>query len=169
MATRVTLQQVLNQQVNGEYIRDKVVLVGVTAQGGEDHWFMPTHPDIAVPGVIVQAHMVSQLLGAALGQRPIITTLSTWQEIGYQWIWAAVGSFLALWLWQRKNIVRSGTRLVLSLTAAVGFLYGLCFLGLLKGVWLPFVPLVLALIVSSALVIAYLYYQSSKDAISLSS
>ena len=160
VAARVTLQQFLNQQINPNYLRDKVVLIGVTAPDGEDLWSTPIHPDAAMPGVIVQAHMISQLLSAALDHRPLLTTLSWWQQIGYVWTWATVGGFLSFWQWRRKEMGRSAVRLGVSLVGATVFLYGLCFLGLLRGHWLPFVSLALALIVSSTLVIVYLYYPS---------
>ena len=139
IATRVTLGQILNNQVNSEYIKDKIVLVGVTAKGGEDRWFVPTNPHVAMPGVIVQAHGISQLLSAKLDGRSILTVLSQWQALGWMWTWAMVGCLLAAWQWQRKNMRRVLFHLAASVTVATISLYGLCFFSLLRGKWLPFV------------------------------
>lgn len=159
IATRVTLRQVLNNQINPEYIKDKIVLVGVTAKGREDRWFIPTNPHVAMPGVIVQAHTISQLLSATLDGRSILTVLSQWQAVGWVWTWAMVGCLLAVWQWQPKNIRRSLFHLAASMTVATIFLYGLCFFSLLRGKWLPFVSPVLALILSSTVVVIYLICQ----------
>lgn len=159
VATRITLQQLLSQQINPEFINDKIVLVGVTAQGGEDYWFTPTNPNVAVPGVIIQAHMISQLLSAALDQRPILAVLSRWHESGWVWTWAMMGGILAVRQWQ-QNIGRSATYLAISIIAAAAFLYGLCWLNLLTGKWLPFIPSLLALILSSGAVVIYSTFQS---------
>ena len=159
IATRVTLGQILNNQISPQYIKDKIVLVGVTAKGGEDRWFVPTNPHVAMPGVIVQAHGISQLLSAKLDGRSILTVLSQWQALGWMWTWAMVGCLLAAWQWQRKNMRRSLFHLAASMTVATISLYGLCFFSLLRGKWLPFVSPVLALILSSTVVIIYLIYR----------
>lgn len=160
IAARATLQQLLNHQINPEYLKDKIVLVGVTAQGGDDYWFTPTSPKVAVPGVFVQAQMVSQLLSAALDQRPILKVLSQWRTSGWVWTWAMVGGTLAFWQWQRKNIRRSLVCTTVGITVATIFLYGLCFLGLLRGRWLPFIPSLLALILSGSIVVIHVVYRS---------
>ena len=152
IAPTITLQQFLDQRPNADYLRDKVVLIGVTVQDGKDHWMTPTNANTAMPGVIVQSHAISQLLSAALDQRPLIIMLSAWQRIGWIGTWAAVGGFLALWRSQRNHISRSLINWIISLTMATVFLYGTCFLSLLRGHWLPFTSLIIALVSSSVLV-----------------
>lgn len=168
IAARVTLQQLLNHQINPEYIKDKIVLVGVTAQGGEDYWFTPTNSNVALPGVFVQAHMISQLLSAVLDQRPILKVLSQWQTLGWVWTWALVGGILVSWQWQWKNVRRSLIHTAIYMTVATFFLYGLCFLGLLRGRWLPFIPSLLALILYNSIVVIYLICRSKKGSTSSS-
>nr|WP_228025291.1 CHASE2 domain-containing protein [cf. Phormidesmis sp. LEGE 11477] len=160
IAPTITLQQFLNQQPNADYLTGKVVLIGVTAQDGEDYWFTPLRPNEVIPGVVIQAHMVSQLLSAVLDDRPLLMPLSLQQQAVWVWIWAVVGGFLALWRLQREtrlSTVRMGT----SLMMAIAFLYGLSFLSLIRGYWLPFVSLISALLLSSLLVTIYLLARSS--------
>ncbi len=159
IANRVTLGEILKNNINSQYINDKIVLVGVTAKGGEDRWYVPTNPHVAMPGVIVQAHAISQLLSATLDGRSTLTVLSQWQALGWVWTWAMVGCLLASWQWQRKNIRRVLFHLAASTTVATISLYGLCFLSLLRGKWLPFVSPVLALVLSSTFVVIYLIYR----------
>ena len=74
-AREVTLQAVLNDQVDPEWIRGKVVLMGITAPSFKDLFYTPftagasdeTHQ---MPGVVIHAQMVSQLLDIAVGDRP---------------------------------------------------------------------------------------------------
>lgn len=159
IAHSVTLDEILNNSINSPYIEDKIVLVGVTAQGNEDRWYVPTNPHVAMPGVIVQAHAISQLLSAKLDGRSILTILPLWQALGWVWTWAMVGCLLAFWQWQRQNIKRVLLRLAASITVATMSLYGLSLFSLITGRWLPFVPSVLALILSSSIIVIYLVYQ----------
>jgi CHASE2 domain-containing sensor protein len=160
IADSVTLGEIFKNNINPSSVKDKIVLVGVTAKGGEDMWYVPTNPHVATPGVIVQAHIISQLLSATLDGRSILTILSQWQALGWVWTWAMVGCFLAFWRWQRKNKRRVLLHLAASMTVAIVSLYGLCFFSLLRGKWLPFVSPVLALILSSTVVVIYLIYRS---------
>ena len=162
IAPTITLQQFLSQRPNPDYLKDKVVLVGVTVQDGEDYWLTPTLPEVAVPGVIVQSHMISQLLSAALDGRPLIKTLSALQRIGWIGTWAMVGGFLALGRSPKNGTGRSFVSWVVSLTTAVVFLYGMGFLSLLRGHWLPFVSLTTALVSSSILVTIYVLSRSNR-------
>ena len=152
IAPMLTLQQFLNQQPNPDYLRDKVVLIGINRQDGEDLWTTPTQPDTSTPGIIVQAHAVSQLLSAALDNRPIISTLSRLQQTGWILTWAIAGGLLGLWKSPQKQTSHSIFSLSVKLASAIAFLYGLCFLSLLRGHWLPFASLALALVLSSILI-----------------
>ena len=169
IATKVTLGQILNNDINPQYISGKIVIVGVTAKQeedevtakkGADEWFVPTNPHVAIPGVIVQAHTISQLLSAALDERSMLTILSQWQALGWVWTWAMVGCLLAFWQWQRKNMRRVLLNLAVSTTIATISLYGLCLSNLIRGRWLPFIPSALALILSSSIIVMYLIYRS---------
>ena len=156
IAPHVTLQQILNEQVNPDYIKDKIVLIGVTASGGEDTWFTPRDPSAAMPGVFVQAHMVSQIISAALDRRPLLSPLSSWQRLGWFSIWASVGAFLGLWSSRKKPLSSGLLRLAVSLAAATLILYGICFISLIRGCWLPFASILLSLIAASTLTTIYL-------------
>lgn len=159
VAPTVTLQQFLTQQPNPDYLKDRIVLIGATTQDGEDYWATPTKPD-AVLGVVVQSHMISQLLSAALDNRPLITTLSLLQRMGWIGTWAIVGGFLAMWRSPRNHTGRFFVYQIVSLMVAAAFLYGISFFSLLRGHWLPFTSLVIALVSSSGLVTLYLLSRS---------
>jgi CHASE2 domain-containing sensor protein len=141
---QVSLSQILSGQVSPDAFRDRVVLIGVTAQSASDRWVTPfgrSQPDQR-PGVLVQAHMTSQLLSAVLDRRGLLQP-SFWGYDGL-WLWGwAFGAGLSRFLgvrWRGLGLV--GVALGLSLGCAEAF-------GL--GLWLPWVPGLIAILVARGL------------------
>ena len=141
IAPQVTLGQVLKGEVNPETVKNKVVLIGVTANSTGDYWSTPYGASGVdkMPGVLIQAQMVSQLLSAVLDQRPLVWAWPLWAETLWVWGWSMVGGLLA-WRWHRFSHL--GVALGLAL---LGLTVG-CLLGLLLGGWFPLVPAALALL-----------------------
>ncbi len=143
-------------------IANRVILIGVTAQASPDQWKTsalwqtPYGATTAVqmPGVIVQAHMVSQLLSAALDGRPLLWAWSGERELWWIGGWSGLGGLVGWRLWNQAGQWRS----LLQLTVAVGVLavsvYGICLIALTyRGGWLPLVPGVGAIVVASGSVV----------------
>ncbi len=152
VAQRVTLTDVLTGQVNPEWIQDRIVLIGVTAPISANAFFTlyssQKETYESMPGVIVQAQMVSQILSAALEQRPLLWVWPEWGEVGWIVGWALLGGAIA-WRWSRKLVWIPATG------AAVGILYGVCFVLLTQGGWVPLAPSTLALVTAGGSAIAY--------------
>ncbi|ARV59407.1 sensor protein Chase2 [Nostocales cyanobacterium HT-58-2] len=149
IAEQVTLTQLLSDQVNPSAIKDRIVLIGVVAKGeSRDYWATPYENqfDKQMPGVIVQAHMVSQLLSTVLDKRPLLQVWSLWAEIIWISGWSLVGGVLAL-------RVRLLPRLALFVCLSCGFLWVLCFSLLIQAYWVPFIPSALALMGTGSVVI----------------
>jgi CHASE2 domain-containing sensor protein len=148
---QATLTEVLQGQLNPEAVRDRIVLIGVTARSANDYFFTPYsreqrfYPDM--PGVIVQAQMVSQILSAVLDGRPLLWVWSTWGEVLWICGWSLVGGLLSMRFPLRWRLILVG--------GAFGILYGFCFSLLLQGGWVPLVPAALALVSTSGCAIAY--------------
>ncbi len=144
--SHVTLGQVLTGQISADVVKNRVVLIGTTAASFRDYSLTPYRTDQGasqtMPGVVLQAQMVSQILSAVLDGRPLLWTLPIWGELLWIGSWALTGSILALRL---RHIV------LLSLASgiAIAGLYGIC-LGLLikLGCWIPLVPAALAFLAS---------------------
>jgi CHASE2 domain-containing sensor protein len=101
-----------------------------------------------MPGVVVQAQMVSQILSAVLDERPLLWVLPTWGE--WIWIWVASGvAGIMVWRWRHSVYGRLVT------VGAIAVLYVACFGVLIVGGWMPLVPSALALIFTGSLIIAY--------------
>jgi adenylate cyclase len=137
-------------------IRDKVVLIGITAINVKDVFYTPysrgRQADQWLPGVALQAHSVSQLLRAALEGHALMTSLSEQQEALWLLLWSVLGTAAGLW-------IRSPWRL--ALLAGIGVLgLGLAGYGaLLYDWWIPLVPPVLAWGLSGPCVLLYVSAQ----------
>ncbi|MBR8835091.1 MAG: CHASE2 domain-containing protein [Stigonema ocellatum SAG 48.90 = DSM 106950] len=145
-APHITLKEVLAGQLYPSAVKDKIVLIGTTAESFRDYSLTPymTSQDTVqeIPGVMLQAQMVSQLLSAVLDGRPLLWTWSFWGEVIWVWEWSLVGGFFAWYL-------RRPAYLYLAGGVAIASLYGICLVALIQVAgWLPFIPSALALLSS---------------------
>lgn len=158
IAHEVTLSEVLNDQVKRDWIKNRIVLIGVTATSIHDDFPTPYSsaqlPNQKMSGVLVHAQMVSQILSAAAGERPLLWVWPVWGENLWTWGWSVVGGMLA---WRS----RSWLYLTLTSGAIVGLCW-LCFELLVLGGWVPLVPAVLTLIVSGIAVVIYTRFWISR-------
>jgi CHASE2 domain-containing sensor protein len=157
VAQRVTIAEVLSGKVSPNWVKDRSVLIGVSAPISADDFFTPYSagkwPYQKIPGVLVQAQMVSHILSAVLDKRPLLWTWSKWGEVSWVWGWSLVGG-LIVWRIQRKIYW------VLAAVAAIGVLYGVGFCLLIGGGWVPLVPSGLTLVASCGSAIALRAYQN---------
>lgn len=135
IAPQVTVAEVLNGSVNPEAIRDRIVLIGVTAPTSSDRWATPYGRSFAerLPGITVQAQMVSQLISAVLDQRSLLRTISARSELLWTIGWVGVGVAIGGRI-QRRSLW------LMSLGGATLILMGSGYGGLLLGYWVPLVP-----------------------------
>lgn len=160
IARQVSLSQVLQHQVNASWVRGKIVLLGTVAPSGKDLFYTPysagAQTDHRMPGVEVHAQMVSQLISAALNQRPLFWFLPDRAEIVWIAVWAIVGGTIAWCVRQPLALVMSGTGLLLSLSAT-----GIVILAL-SG-WVPVVAPALATAISMGTVVTYCAQQARQQ------
>ncbi|NJN38899.1 MAG: adenylate/guanylate cyclase domain-containing protein [Acaryochloridaceae cyanobacterium CSU_3_4] len=157
---QVSLTQVLMNQVNPQQIKNRIVIIGTTAESGKDLFHTPYSASLTdrqtMPGVVVHAQMVSQILDAATGTRPLI---SVWSEPGEMiWIigWAITGSLLA---WK----IRQPMGLALGSGIALALLYGVCRVLFLYQVWIPLVPPFLAFVGATGSRVIYNTQQAQRQ------
>lgn len=150
VAKQITLGEILSNDNDNqlrELIADRIVLIGTTARSFKDYHATPYSRE-DIPGVIIQAHAVSQILSAIEDKRPLIWWLPSWGEVVWIWSWALLGGLLAIFF-------RTPVRLVIVGGAALLVLYGSCFLLLLEGGWLPLIPTALSVISTGVIVVVY--------------
>lgn len=149
----VTLGDLLDNKVDPVLIKDKIVLIGYDSIAIPDTKLTPYSggsraENASMLGVVIHAQIVSQILGIALDNQKPITYLP--QALEWIWIisWSVIGGLITfrkckqLWLVALINLGLIGIlRLIVILAMGNGSL------------WLPFPPVVLALVLSTVVTI----------------
>jgi adenylate cyclase len=154
----IGLGTLLKGTVAPDVFRDKIVLIGVTAESIKDDFYTPFSRGLQsgqfVPGVAVHAHIASQLVRMALeGERPM-ATWREWSERGWIVLWCLAGTAVGL-------TVRSPWRFPVAAAAGLMVLVGFDFVAFLRGWWLPLGPPALGWLVAAGGVTAYLSHHES--------
>lgn len=147
---QVTLADVLAGKINASAVKDRIVLIGTTAESFQDSSLTPYATSSGaiqkIPGVLLQAQMISQLLSAALEGRVLLCSLSVWQETIWIWAWCLTGGLLA---WYIRKLLYLG----IATLATIIILYGTCQVFLIVwGAWIPLVPSSIALLGSISII-----------------
>lgn len=156
----VALQDLLEGELDGDlesWVRDRIVLIGI-ADPKDAHFTPVQNVNDSLPtadrmlGVTVHAQMSSQLISAVLEERPLLWWLPDWGE--GLWIvgWAMLGSG-GVWGWR---CFFQGNRVVavVLLGGSVVTLSVAVYVMLLFGGWLPLVPPLFAMMLSSVGILA---------------
>jgi CHASE2 domain-containing sensor protein len=148
IAEQVTLTDILTNQVEPEFVRNKIIFIGVTDPAIKDDFNTPYNQEVR--GLLLHAQMTSQILSTVKDNRPYLWFLPLGSEVLWVLIWSAVGGILSL------QFVSSPLRLGLMSGVAIITLNGICLIFLLaKGGILPLVPSALSLITTMVFVIIY--------------
>ncbi len=140
----ISLSDVMAGKIPAGLFRDKIVMVGATAESLGDYFYTSYSSSsfeqaiTTTPGVVIHAAFVSQIISAAIAGRPLIRVWS--EPVEWLWIllWAVIGSTLGWTL-------RSPLWTFVSILAAGGTLVGGAYLLFLAGWWVIVVPPLLAL------------------------
>jgi CHASE2 domain-containing sensor protein len=149
VAQQITVKQLLSGQINTEAIKDRIVLIGVTAPSGGDYSATPYGKSLAdkIPGVFVHAHMVSQILSAVLDQRSLLWVWSPGVELLWIGGWTLLGG-LVVWRFRQLRWI------VIAIAGSLVLLIVGCWFILVQGGWIPLVPALLGIVLNST-AIAY--------------
>jgi adenylate cyclase len=155
--TSVRLSDLFEGSFDPAVLRDRIVLIGVTAESIKDDFFTPYSRGLGgnrqfMSGVAVHAHVASQLLRMSLSGHLPMASIAEWHEWVWVVAWSAAGAFLGL-------AVRSPWRFSVTVAGGFGVLAGFDFLIFLGGWWIPLVPAGLAWFASSGLLTAYMSHQ----------
>ena len=135
IAQQVTVRDILENQeyINPAWIKNRVVLIGITAPSIPDRHDTPYGE---IRGIKIHGHVVSQLLSAAEeNNRTLFWWLPQWGDFLLLLFWSLVGGFI---FYLEKPLYRLGTG-VFSLFLMLGIYW---FIFMQNG-WLPLVPSVL--------------------------
>jgi CHASE2 domain-containing sensor protein len=141
IAPRITLGQVLAGKLSAEAVKDRIVLIGTTADSFHDRALTPYRTDRGsiqpIPGVVLQAQMTSQLISAVLDGRNLLRTWPLGIEVLWVWSWAAVGAAVGAFV--RRPVQGAG-----GTAGAIAILSAACLVLLQFGWWVPFIPALMA-------------------------
>ena len=123
------------------YVEGRIVLIGTTdlELAASDRWITPYTSgrfrlQDQVPGVFLHAQMISQVISAALDDRPLIDSWSERREIVWIVSWALLGGLVGAFSQKPLN-------LWIRVLMGEGVLLLACWLWLAKiGLWVPWVP-----------------------------
>ena len=148
----VTLTALLEGEVDPALLRDRIAVVGLSADSVPDRLHIAIESGngsgVALPGAATHGYLTSQLVRYARGEGSPIRGLADWQEAALVCVLALIGALAGF-----------GSRSIPLVTAAgLGGALGLWFLGnasMQAGVWLPVVPAGLGFLASLSAVTAY--------------
>ena len=134
-----SLTDLLTNNLPPEAIKDRIVLIGITAESLKDFFQTPyssqqlTEAPQLMPGVVIHANIIARLLDAALTGKGL---LKVWSEpIEWLWIvfWSGIGAMLA---WK----IQSSEKLLLTIIITNFLLVVLAYISFLQGWWIPVIP-----------------------------
>ncbi|BCL35792.1 CHASE2 domain-containing protein [Nostoc sp. MS1] len=159
-AKKVTIADVLKDDFitrYGEFIKDKIVLIGVTDSTYEAPWTTPLYSKShrQVPGVIIQAQMVSQIINAVLEKRPLLQVWPIWLDISWIFAWSLIGGTL----FQNYSTNRKWTVVGIITLFTIPFSCYMVFI--IPMIWIPCIPPILSFLSTGGFVL-FIKLKSSK-------
>lgn len=162
----ISLTEVLQNRIPPELMRDRIVLIGSTAESLKDLFYTPYSSSLLsapkrTPGVVIHANAISQILSAALERRSLLHTWNEPLEIAWLIGWASLGALL---IWGNRSTNQSAklpdryrlSIIIASILTAGGGLVFVSYAAFLQGLWIPVVPPLMALTGSAMFVTAYI-------------
>ena len=149
----VSMAQMLSGKVPAELVRDRIVLIGSTAESLKDFFLIPHSTGVfkvgakPISGVELQANFISQIISAAAGKPVLFQVWPDWLEALWILVWTWLG---AIFIWRSSSVKLS----IIQIFLASFTLFIISFSAFLTGWWLPFLPPLLGLLGSAIIITA---------------
>lgn len=160
LARQVTLSQVLNGEVESEWIKDKIVLIGATARSLRDVHLTPySAAETETPkmaGVMIHAQVTSQILTTVLDHQPLFWFWADWVEVLWIATWTLLGGCLA---WFVRHPLLVGVYVVVAIGGLLLTSYGM----FLQQGWIPVATPAIGLLLSAGVLVAYRAQQAQRQ------
>jgi len=157
VARQVSLNKVLSGQLDPSWVKDKIVIIGSTAPSLNDTFTTPYSRALKenhkMPGVVLHAQMVSQLLDAATGKRSLFWFWPEWAEVLWIAGWVLIGGILG-------RVTFHPVTLSIGVAAALGTCAGVCFYLFTSAGWVPLASPALGFVLAVGTVITYRAYHA---------
>lgn len=163
----LSLAQIKAGQVDPNWIRGKIVLIGMMSFSAKD---LASSGAIAsinpgrIYGVEMQAHATSQIISAVLDQRPLLQVWAKqWESL---WIvaWGLLGLSLGRFVQSApRSSEGSPVKILLALIGVSASLIGICYGLILLGWWVPIVPVLFVLVLNGTGLTAAAFYRHEQE------
>ncbi len=145
----IRASDVIDGRINSQQLRDRIVLIGVTAESLKDSFPTPVTSDGEVMyGVEIHANIVSQLISATLDDRRFIRVWSNDLESLWIAVWTIIGGAIATFI---PNAFKNISFLGILASGLIGASY----FAFAQAWWIPLFPALLGLILANVMVMAY--------------
>jgi CHASE2 domain-containing sensor protein/two-component sensor histidine kinase len=162
----VSLTQILRGDIPQDIFRDRLVLIGITAESNTDYFITPYNSTTlgnsfpVTSGVTLHANITSQLIANALDDRPVLRVWSKPVESLWIALWVSVGTLLCwrLCYTRPKKQSKFTFRIPWTVLAIAGLglsLFITSYILFLLGWWIPVVPSLFALFGSAIAITGY--------------
>ncbi|BDA76467.1 similar to adenylate cyclase (plasmid) [Calothrix sp. PCC 7716] len=156
----VSLTDVLNKKIAPEKIRNKIVLIGITSPSAKDYVVSEAiklkddTKDSLIYGVVVQAHVTSQIISAVENGRTFLKVLPDFVE----YLGIVIIGLTGIVLGRR---IKSSIKLVLFISLISFFLLGTSYILLIFGWWIPIVPFLTAFLCNGLVISIFYKYDAA--------
>ncbi|MEM9216528.1 MAG: CHASE2 domain-containing protein [Cyanobacteria bacterium P01_F01_bin.150] len=152
----ISFKDIQNGQFSPSQLRDRVVLIGITTPSFPDHFGAAARsvvdPSVdQVYGVEIHAHSVSQMLSAALDNRPLLKSWSQGWEYAWIMAWGLLGIALA-------GMGQSPLKPIGSVLACGLVAIAMSYAAFLGGWWVPIGPSMMAFLINGVGLAAFYQY-----------
>ena len=159
LAEKVTLTQVLNNQLSPDLFKDKLVIIGTTAASvnpglNTPYNAAPDQPSRTAP-VLIHAQIASQIISTVMDGRPLIWYWSEGLEILWLCGWSTIGTIVG---WR----MRHPFLLLVVGSASLAGLVVICTIVFFQSGWIPVIPPAIGFIMSGVSTMIYTTYQSQQ-------
>ncbi|HLO51322.1 MAG TPA: CHASE2 domain-containing protein [Kamptonema sp.] len=141
---------VLEGKIDPKLVKDRIVLIGYATDTVKDAFYTPysagKQNDQSMPGIVVHAQIVSQILSAVLDRRPLFWFWPEWGAVLWIWGWSMVGAAIA---WSIQQPLRFG----IAAAAMMGVSLGIGFGFFMFGGWIPVATPAIALMATASSVV----------------
>jgi CHASE2 domain-containing sensor protein/two-component sensor histidine kinase len=154
----LSFQDIESGRVNPQVLRDRIILIGITAPSLKDAVDTSAIANLELPGQIYgvefHAHVTSQIISAVLNRRP---PLKTWASV-WEYLWIVSWGILAINL---SRLTQSPLKSFLYVGAASLSLIALGYAFILGGWWIPIAPALFILVLNGAVLSAFYQYDQA--------
>lgn len=161
----ISLGDIKTGKFQPEWIRDRIVIIGMTAPSTKDFTTTSAIPSAKfappgqVYGVEIHAHAVSQILSAVLDSRPL---LNTWADL-WEYLWIIAWGFLGI---ANAKLTKFPLINLITITITTLSLIFITYLLITWGWWIPAIPAVIVYTCNSiGLIALYQYEQALRSGI----